>query len=77
MLFLEAYKKALAVISNKPLVLWGLSLLSGVVTLLASIFSAEISLVSVIQKDSVHVGVGECHKERNGLIQGFKPVHLR
>lgn len=39
MLFVEAYKKALAVLIKKPIMLWGLSLLSVVITGIASAVS--------------------------------------
>jgi len=45
MMFLEAYKKALAVISKKPIMLWGLSLLSGIITMLATIFTAPVMVL--------------------------------
>lgn len=41
-MFIEAYKKALAVIAKKPIMLWGLSLLSGIMTMVASLFTAPI-----------------------------------
>lgn len=44
-MFIQAYKKALAVIAKKPIMLWGLSLLSGIMTMLASIFTAPIFIL--------------------------------
>ena len=39
MMFVEAYKKAFGVLIKKPIMLWGLSLLSVVITGVASVFS--------------------------------------
>lgn len=39
MMFIEAYKKAFGVLTKKPIMLWGLSLLSVVITSVASFFS--------------------------------------
>ncbi len=45
MLFIEAYKKALAVIFKKPIMLWGLSLLSGIMVYLATMFTAPVFIL--------------------------------
>ncbi len=37
-MFLESYKKALMVLAKKPFVLWGLSLMSGLLSILTNIF---------------------------------------
>ena len=47
MLFLESYKKALSVILKKPFMLWGLSLLSGIIVLLATLFSVPFFAVGI------------------------------
>ena len=44
-MFIEAYKKALSVIAKKPIMLWGLSLLSAIMTALASIVTAPIFIL--------------------------------
>lgn len=45
MYFVQAYKKAIEVILKKPIMLWGLSLLSGIMTAIASIFTAPIFIL--------------------------------
>lgn len=45
MYFVQAYKKALEVILKKPIMLWGLSLLSGIMTAIASLFTAPIFIL--------------------------------
>ena len=43
----NAYKTALAVLMRKPFVLWGLSLMSGLLTILVSLFCVAIPIVSI------------------------------
>ncbi len=44
---MHAYKRALAVLMRKPFVLWGLSLMSGLLTILISVSCALLPIVSV------------------------------
>ena len=46
-MFLQTYKRALEVILKKPIMLWGLSLLLSIVTLLGSVVTAPIPFVSI------------------------------
>ncbi len=47
-MFLDAYKNALAVILKKPIMLWGLSLLSGLLGTLASVLTFPIFALGII-----------------------------
>ena len=44
---IRAYKTALAVLMRKPFVLWGLSLMSGLLTILVSVFCVALPIVSI------------------------------
>lgn len=46
-MFLQTYKRALEVILKKPIMLWGLSLLLGVVSIIASVVTASIPFLSI------------------------------
>lgn len=46
-MFIDNYKRALDVILKKPFMLWGLSLLLGVVSIIASIVTASIPFLSI------------------------------
>lgn len=46
-MFYEHYKRALDVILKKPIMLWGLSLLMGVLTVVASLVTASIPFLSI------------------------------
>lgn len=46
-MFIEAYKKALEIIVKKPVMLWGLSLLSGIMVLLFTIFTLPIFILGI------------------------------
>lgn len=46
-MFLENYKRAVAVIVKKPIMLWGLSLLLGVVSMIATLVTISIPVVSI------------------------------
>ena len=46
-MFLNAYKRALGVILKKPVMLWGLSLLMGIVSLIGSIVTAPLPFLSI------------------------------
>ena len=71
MLFIEAYKKALAVIFKKPIMLWGLSLLSGIMVSLASMFTAPVFILGAAFSVLITCGMakvyidGLCGKEVN------------
>lgn len=46
-MFVDAYSKALSVIAKKPIVLWGLSLLSGLITIICSFLFIGVPAVSI------------------------------
>ena len=46
-MFLDNYKRALDVILKKPIMLWGLSLLLGIVSIVASLVTASIPFLSI------------------------------
>ena len=46
-MFLQTYKRALEVILKKPIMLWGLSLLLGILTIIASTVTATIPFLSI------------------------------
>lgn len=85
MQFLEAYKKALLVISKKPIVLWGLSLLSGLMTILATLFTFPIFILGTIISYVITVGMAKVYidglqgKEVNSdqIFAGFNSKFLR
>ena len=84
-MFIEAYKKALSVIVKKPIVLWGLSLLSGLISVLAVIFTLPILGLGVIVCYVITCGMAKVYidglngKEVNSdqIFAGFNKGFLR
>lgn len=84
-MFINAYKKALAVIMKKPMMLWGLSLLSGIITMLAGIFTAPIFFAGTAVSFLITCGMAKVYidglegKEVNSdqLFAGFNKSCLR
>ena len=60
-MFIQAYKEALAVIAKKPIMLWGLSLLSGVMIVLASIFTAPIFILGIVFSILITCGMAKVY----------------
>ncbi len=71
MTFLESYQKALKVIIKKPIMLWGVSLLSGVISILASIVTSPIIVLGCIASYLITVGMAKVYID--GLNE--KPVN--
>lgn len=65
-MFIQAYKKALAVIAKKPIMLWGLSLLSGIMTTLASMFTAPIFILGMAFSILITCGMAKVYID--GLV---------
>ncbi len=84
-MFLRAYKGALAVIAKKPIMLWGLSLLSVIITFFATIFTTPIFCIGFLVSILVNCGMakvyidGLCGKEVNSdqLFAAFNGSCLR
>lgn len=84
-MFIEAYKKALNVLAKKPIVLWGLSLLSGLMTILATIFTIPFFIVGTVATYVLTCGMAKVYidglhgKEVNSdqLFAGFNKRFLR
>lgn len=84
-MFLEAYKRALNVIVNRPVRLWGLSLLSGLIIVLGFLFTMPILALGVIVSYLVKCGMAKVYidgldgKEVNSdqIFAGFNKGFLR
>ena len=61
MMFIEAYKKAFAVLAKKPIMLWGLSLLSVVITGVASVFSIGFLPVGIAFSFLINCGMAKVY----------------
>lgn len=70
-MFINAYKNALAVLARKPFVLWGLSLMSGLLTILASLFFGIIPAIGVAVSYLLTCGMAKVYLD--GLMG--KPVY--
>ena len=85
MQFYDAYKKALLVIAKKPIVLWGLSLLSGLMTILATLITTPIFILGTIASYLITCGMAKVYidglyeKEVNAdqIFAGFNGKFLR
>lgn len=84
-MFLRAYRGALAVIAKKPITLWGLSLLSVIITFFATVFTAPVFCIGFIVSILINCGMakvyidGLCGKEVNSdqLFAAFNGNCLR
>ena len=61
MMFVEAYKKAFGVLIKKPIMLWGLSLLSVVITGVASVFSIGFLPIGIAFNFLINCGMAKVY----------------
>lgn len=76
----QAYKAAVAVLMKKPFVLWGLSLMSGLLTILAFLFCLPLPIISVAINLTLSAGMSMIYLDglrgnkvnSDQLFKGFK-----
>ena len=60
-MFIDAYKKALDVLMKKPLVLWGLSLLSGLIVILGTVLTIPVFALGFVVSYLVTCGMAKVY----------------
>ncbi len=70
-MFINAYKRAIDVILKKPFVLWGLSLMSGLITLIAGIVCGVVPALAIAVSYLIMAGMAKVY------LDGLKGLEVR